>query len=78
PQGGFFVWVTLPEAIDVEIYMRVAADEGVVFFPGSWFYAENARTNVLRLSFSTVPEPRIEEGIARLGHSLRKHLASIA
>ena len=74
PQGGFFIWVTLPESVDVSEYMITAANAGVVFFPGSWFYADLGVANVLRLSFSTVPEARIEEGIRRLGSSLREYL----
>jgi DNA-binding transcriptional MocR family regulator len=54
--------------------MVEAADAGVVFFPGSWFYVDAGVANVLRLSFSTVPEARIEEGIHRLATSLREHL----
>jgi 2-aminoadipate transaminase len=76
PQGGFFVWVTLPKSIDVRTFMFDAAEAGVVFFPGNWFYVDHAETNVLRLSFSTVPEHRIDEGIRRLGAALRQRLAS--
>ena len=74
PSGGFFVWVTLPESVDVGTYIVEAADAGVVFFPGSWFYVDAGVANVLRLSFSTVPEARIEEGIHRLATSLREHI----
>jgi len=74
PDGGFFVWVTLPERADGNAFMNEAAAAGVVFFPGSWFYVNQDKTNVLRLSFSTVPEDRIVEGIRRLGGAIRAHL----
>jgi 2-aminoadipate transaminase len=74
PEGGFFVWVTLPEKANGNTFMYEAAEAGVVFFPGAWFYVDHSKTNVLRLSFSTVPEARIDEGIQRLGASLRAHL----
>ncbi|MBA2278184.1 MAG: PLP-dependent aminotransferase family protein, partial [Chloroflexia bacterium] len=70
PAGGFFVWVTLPEHVDVMRFSPIAADRGVIFFPGHWFYPNRERRNVLRLSFSTVPEERIHEGIVRLATAL--------
>jgi 2-aminoadipate transaminase len=70
PAGGFFIWVTLPEHVDVMRLSSLAADRGVIFFPGHWFYPNRERRNVLRLSFSTVPEPRIHEGIGRLAAAL--------
>jgi 2-aminoadipate transaminase len=78
PAGGFFVWITLPDAIDVRAFMHDAAKAGVVFFPGNWFYHDHAATNVLRLSFSTVPEERIRLGIARLGGAVRAALGQTA
>ena len=71
PNGGFFIWVTLPEQIDVDTFSEIAADYGVIYFPGDWFMPEEPQKNVIRLSFSTVPEDRIREGIARLGAAVR-------
>jgi DNA-binding transcriptional MocR family regulator len=71
PEGGFFVWVTLPENIDVVELLGRAARQGVIFFPGHWFYPRQERRNTFRLSFSTVPEDRIRLGIQRLGGVLR-------
>ncbi len=70
PAGGFFIWVTLPEHIDAMRLSSLAADHGVIFFPGHWFYPNRERRNVLRLSFSTVPQERMGEGIARLAATL--------
>ncbi len=71
PNGGFFVWIELPEQIDVTTFDTIAADHGVIYFPGNWFMPEEPRNNVIRLSFSTVPEDRIREGIRRLGEAVR-------
>lgn len=74
PHGGFFVWITLPEHIDATALANQAADNGVIYFPGHWFYPDADRFNAIRLSYSTVPEDRIVEGIRRLGETL--HSAS--
>ena len=71
PNGGFFVWVELPEAIDVNSFDTIAADHGVIYFPGNWFMPAEPKNNVIRLSFSTVPEERIREGVKRLGDAVR-------
>lgn len=71
PNGGFFIWVTLPEQVDVDTFSEIAADHGVIYFPGDWFMPSEPQKNVIRLSFSTVPEDRIREGIARLGAAVR-------
>lgn len=71
PDGGFFVWITLPENIDGDVMFRVAAEYGTVVFPGKWFDPAGEVGHTIRLSFSTVPEDRIELGIARLGEAIR-------
>jgi 2-aminoadipate transaminase len=67
PAGGFFVWVDLPEGTDTDALLAAAADEGVIFLPGSWFFPGRSTTNGLRLSFSALPTERMAEGIRRLG-----------
>ena len=63
--------MTLPEHIDVVELLGQAAHNGVIFFPGHWFYPHQDRRNTFRLSFSTVPEDRIRLGIERLGNVIR-------
>lgn len=75
PNGGFFVWITLPDAVNADQLFDEAAAKGVVFFPGEWFYPNRELAHTIRLSFSTVPEDRIRLGIARLGVAIREHLA---
>jgi 2-aminoadipate transaminase len=71
PDGGFFVWITLPDHIDSHHMFDIAAEHGVVPFPGEWFGPSKEMPHTIRLSFSTVPEDRIELGISRLGQAIR-------
>jgi 2-aminoadipate transaminase len=66
PEGGMFVWLTLPEPIDTLRLLDRAIAAGVVFVPGKPFYASQPRRNMLRLSFVTVPPPTIDRGVATL------------
>ncbi|MFM9436284.1 2-aminoadipate transaminase [Janthinobacterium sp. CG_23.3] len=67
PEGGMFIWVTLPAHIDAMKLLDEAIANKVAFVPGSPFYANAPETNTLRLSFVTVSPERIREGIAILG-----------
>jgi DNA-binding transcriptional MocR family regulator len=72
PQGGYFMWVTLPEGTDVGALFDAAAQRGVAFVKGSDFMLEGG-TNALRLAYSGVTPEQIETGVARLAeayHSL--------
>jgi 2-aminoadipate transaminase len=76
PEGGFFVWIELPEAIDTDALLPAAADAGVIYLPGSWFFPGRTPANALRLSFSSVSEERMAEGIRRLGRVVAQAMAS--
>jgi 2-aminoadipate transaminase len=67
PEGGMFIWVTLPKHIDAMKLLDEAIAQKVAFVPGSPFYANQPETNTLRLSFVTVPPERIRTGIEILG-----------
>jgi 2-aminoadipate transaminase len=67
PEGGMFIWVTLPRHIDAMQLLDQAIAAKVAFVPGAPFYANEAETNTFRLSFVTVPPERIREGVAILG-----------
>jgi 2-aminoadipate transaminase len=67
PQGGMFIWVTLPEHIDSMGLLEEAVAQNVAFVPGAPFYANDPASNTLRLSFVTVPPEKIREGVATLG-----------
>jgi len=74
PQGGLFLWVRLTGAggalTDARELARRALDAGVAFVPGLPFFVNNPDASSLRLSFATVPQDAIVEGIARLGRVL--------
>src|SRR5262249_39552162 len=67
PEGGMFIWVTLPEGLDGAELLARAVDQGVAFVPGRAFHADGTNGNTLRLSFSLADAEAIEEGIGRLG-----------
>jgi DNA-binding transcriptional MocR family regulator len=71
PEGGLFIWVTLPEGLDARAFLRWASDQArVVFVPGDAFYADGRRSSSFRLSYSLTPPHVIAEGVARLGRAL--------
>jgi 2-aminoadipate transaminase len=75
PGGGFFVWVRLPGEADADALLPLAAAEGVAFLPGSWFYPAGQKEHTgFRLSFSSLPIDRIEEGTRRLGAAIEMFL----
>ena len=67
PEGGMFIWVTLPKHIDAMELLDEAIANKVAFVPGAPFYANTPEKNTLRLSFVTVPPERIRVGIEILG-----------
>ncbi|MDD3444238.1 MAG: PLP-dependent aminotransferase family protein [Zavarzinia sp.] len=68
PEGGMFVWVSLPEGMDGAALLARAIEEcRVAFVPGGAFYGEGRQENRLRLSYSLSTPEQIEAGIARLG-----------
>jgi len=74
PDGGMFVWVTLPRDMDGAELLKEALKANVAFVPGGAFYADGSNTNTLRLNFSMSAASKIEEGIARLGQVIRNQM----
>lgn len=72
PEGGMFLWVTLPEGISSMQLFAAAIKKKVAFVPGTPFYVDRKDSNTLRLNFSCSDEPTIVEGIKRLGESIRE------
>jgi 2-aminoadipate transaminase len=70
PDGGYFLWVELPEGTDVEALFTAAGERGVVFVKGTDFLLEGGR-NTLRLAYSGVTADEIDEGISRLAEAYR-------
>lgn len=67
PEGGMFIWVTLPAHIDSMQLLAEAVAQKVAFVPGAPFYANDPQSNTLRLSFVTVAPEKIREGVQTLG-----------
>ncbi|MOA23480.1 2-aminoadipate transaminase [compost metagenome] len=77
PEGGLFIWLTLPAAVSTEALMPVAWRQGVTFARGECFYAEEQRgAHGLRLNFAANTPPLIEEGIARLCRAISQVIDS--
>jgi 2-aminoadipate transaminase len=70
PEGGYFMWVTLPEGTDVNALFSVAGEHGVTFVRGTDFLMEGGQ-NTLRLAYSGTPPEQVEEGIKRLAAAYR-------
>jgi 2-aminoadipate transaminase len=70
PQGGLFIWVTLPSSMGSEALLQKAMLNKVAYVPGAPFYANGEGFHTLRLNFSYPTVDQIEEGIRRLGEVL--------
>jgi len=70
PQGGYFMWVELPEGYDVAALEDAARERDVLFVKGTDFLLEGGQ-NTLRLAFSGVTPEQIDEGITRLAEAAR-------
>ncbi len=74
PQGGLFLWVTLPEEIDAMELLKDAVEAKVAYVPGVAFYADGRGQNSMRLNFSYSQPEMIEEGIRRLARVVKRRL----
>lgn len=73
PQGGLFIWLQLPEYLSSKKLRPLAWEEGVDFSAGSGFFADGLKgRNWLRLNFVAQSPDQIEEGIRRLGRSMKR------
>jgi 2-aminoadipate transaminase len=68
PEGGLFIWATLPDYIDTSDLLARALRENVAFVPGEAAYVDGRGHNSMRLNFSGVTEDEIREGIRRIGN----------
>ncbi|MEU0076322.1 PLP-dependent aminotransferase family protein [Micromonospora tulbaghiae] len=69
PDGGYFLWVELPEDVDVDRLAPAAAERGVAVVKGSDFMVDGGR-HALRLAYSAVTADRIDEGVRRLAEAM--------
>jgi len=71
PEGGLFLWGTLPETMSSSDVLKHAIDQKVAFVPGGPFYPTGGGHNTMRINFSYATPDKIREGIARLGKVIR-------
>ena len=67
PQGGLFIWVTLPDYIDTTDLLARALAENVAFVPGEAAFADGRGQHSMRLNFSSSADEDIREGVRRIG-----------
>jgi 2-aminoadipate transaminase len=75
PEGGLFIWATLPDYIDTTDLLARALDEHVAFVPGRAAFLDGRGGSSMRLNFSGVDEDQIREGVRRLGEVVREQVA---
>ena len=88
PHGGLFLWVTLPEGLDIKAILKSALEQNVAFVPGDSFYANDGPNHDgpnhdggegsrhMRLNFSNAAPGQIREGIRRLAAAVKSHLTT--
>lgn len=75
PEGGMFVWITLPKRVDAQVLLEKAVKQASVgYVPGGPFFVAAGYENTARLNFSAVEDAEIEEGMHRLAAFFRKEL----
>ena len=75
PQGGLFIWATLPDYIDTTDLLARALQEHVAFVPGRAAFVDGRGGSSMRLNFSGVDDDLIREGIRRIGEVVREQVA---
>lgn len=76
PEGGLFLWLTLPESVDTVAMYDEALSKGVAYVAGSFFYTDGSHRNTMRLNFSFVEESKMEPGIKTLASVVRNRLVN--
>ncbi len=77
PEGGLFLWVTLPPGLDTEKMLPKALERKVAYVSGSPFFVDGKGQNTMRLSFAIATLEQIEEGIRRLAEVIKEELAAL-
>ncbi|MHB1044480.1 MAG: aminotransferase-like domain-containing protein [Thermoanaerobaculia bacterium] len=74
PQGGLFLWMTLPANLSARTLLDECVRQNVAFVPGGAFFPNGGNENTLRLNYSNMPIERIREGVKRLAASVLKEM----
>lgn len=75
PEGGMFIWATMPEGLKAVDVMEAAAAKGVAVCPGDPFYEEERGVRTMRINYSNSSDEAIEKGIKILGDTIKELLA---
>ena len=75
PQGGLFLWGTLPSYMDAKDLLKTCLDKKVAFVPGEPFHPTGGGKNTMRINFSNATYEEIQVGIERLGSAIKEKLA---
>ncbi len=75
PDGGMFLWVTLPPKIDAEMMFKKAIAHKVAYVIGSAFFPNRDHKNTMRLNFTYSTEEQIKEGIKRLAEVIKEEIS---
>lgn len=73
PEGGMFLWATLPEEYNTQLLVETAINRKVVFVPGSSFYTNGEGQRSMRLNYSNSNPSNIKKGIQRLGEVIQSY-----
>ena len=74
PQGGFFLWATLPAGVDTLEVMHRGIEAGAVFVPGAAFTPVEGTHSTLRLAYSFVAAEKLLEGVRRLAPAVNESI----
>ena len=72
PEGGLFLFMTLPETMDAEVLFKKAIENNVAFVLGSVFHCDGSGTNTMRINFSFMPIDKTTEGVKRLAKAIKE------
>lgn len=75
PEGGVYLWVELPAQINTSEFLAIAFEHNISYAPGEIFSSRGDYTNCLRLSYSSLWEPKVEQALIRLGELFSKAAA---
>lgn len=75
PEGGLFLWVTVPEEIDTHELFYEAIKHKVAFVPGDVFFGENPARNTMRINFSFASKSQLVKAVKRLAECIRSQLS---
>ena len=74
PEGGMFLWVTMPEYISSRDLLKLVLPQNIAFVPGDTFFVDGTGQNTMRLNYTNAPEDKIEMGIKIMGEAMKKLL----